>query len=84
MPPPPTEVRRLRPSFAGMIGLACLLFLDLGASRTFGTALTLTLVGVWLVLFLVACRQFMRRPWVVAATPVVGFVVWLAVVLARR
>ena len=66
-----------------MIGLACVLFLDLGVARTFGTALTLGLVGLWLVLFLVACRQFMRRPWVVSATPVVGFVVWLVVALAR-
>jgi hypothetical protein len=66
-----------------MIGLACLLFLDLAVARTFGTALTLGLVGLWLVLFLAACRQFMRRPWVVAALPVVGFAVWLAATLAR-
>ena len=83
MAPPPTEVRRLRPSFVGMAGLVCLLFLDLGAASVFGTPRTLTLVGVWLLLFLVACRQFLRRPPLVAAVPVVGFAVWLVVALTR-
>lgn len=84
MAPPPTEVRRLRPSFVGMTGMACLLFLDIGAAKAFGGSLTLTLLGVWLVLFLVACRQFMSRPWLVAAIPVVGFVIWVVAALARN
>lgn len=72
-------------SFAGMVGLAAVLFLDV-ASVTFlpGWAVA-ALVVVWVALLVQACRWFVRRPRGVAALAGVGLaawvVAWLAVVL---
>ena len=84
MPAPPPEVRRLRPSFVGVTGLACVLFLDLGAAPLLGVGWTVGLCVLWLVLLLVGIRRFMTSPRVVLALPVVGLVAWLVAVLVRR
>lgn len=72
-------------AFAGMVGLAAVLFLDV-ASVTFlpGWAVV-ALVVVWVGLLVQGCRWFVRRPRGVAALAGVAFatwaVAWLAVVL---
>ncbi len=84
MPAPPPEVRRLRPSFVGITGLACVLFLDLGVASVLGVGWTVGLCVLWLVLLLVGVRLFMTKPRVVMALPLVGLVAWLAAILATR
>ena len=84
MPAPPPDVRRLRPSFVGMTGLACVLFLDLGSATLLGAGWTVGLCALWLVLMLLGARLFMTRPWVVMLLPVVGLVAWAVAVLVQR
>jgi len=64
-----------------MIGLACLLFLDLAALLVASWWVVLLSVVGWVVLFVVACRWWTphpaRLPWL-AATGLVG---WVVVVL---
>jgi hypothetical protein len=84
MPAPPPEVHRLRPSFVGMTGLACVLFLDLGSATQLGAGWTIGLCVLWLVLMLVGIRCFMTRPWVVLLLPLVGLAAWVVGVLVQR
>lgn len=68
--------------FAGMVGLAAVLFLDL-TSLTFLPWWTVTaLVALWLVLLMQACRWFVRRPRGVVALAAVGLAAWIAVWVA--
>lgn len=65
-----------------MAGLVSVLWIY-GASVLLGPNwLPVPLVALWLVLFVLACRWFVRRPLAVLALPVVALVVWLAVVVA--
>lgn len=65
-----------------MIGLACVLFLDLGSTIVLRWWAVVALVAVWLVLFVLACAWWApyprRLPWLAVA----GLAVWVAVVLA--
>ena len=66
----------------GIAGLACMLWLY-GASGLLGPNwLPAPLVALWLVLFVLACRWFGRRPYAVLLLPVVAAVVWFGVVMA--
>jgi hypothetical protein len=64
-----------------MIGLACLLFLDLGSAAVLRWWAVGLLLVVWLALFVVACAWWTphprRLPWVA----VVGFGAWLVLVV---
>lgn len=78
VPPPP----RISPlPFAGMIGLACVLFLDLASLLVVEWWVVVLLCGAWALLFLVACAWWTphprRLPWLAVA----GFVVWALVVV---
>ena len=84
MPAPPPEVHRLRPSFVGMTGLACVLFLDLGSATQLGAGWTIGLCVFWLVLLLIGIRCFMTQPWVVLLLPLVGLAAWMVGVLVQR
>lgn len=84
MPAPPPEVHRLRPSFVGMTGLACVLFLDLGSATQLGAGWTVGLCVVWLVLLVIGIRCFMTQPWVVLLLPLVGLAGWVVAVLVQR
>lgn len=77
--PPP------RSGFVGMAALACLLFCYLAAAPYVAWWLTVGLVLLWVALFAVATRWFVRRPRRVPWLAVGGFVVWFAAVaLAAR
>jgi hypothetical protein len=84
MPAPPPEVQRLRPSFMGMTGLACVLFLDLGSATLLGAGWTIGLCVLWLVLLLIGVRRFMTQPRVVLMLPLAGLAAWVVGVLVRR
>jgi len=84
MPAPPPEVHRLRPSFVGITGLACVLFLDLGSATQLGAGWTIGLCALWLVLLLIGIRCFMTQPWVVLLLPLVGLAAWVVAVLDQR
>ena len=83
MPAPPPEVHRLRPSFVGITGLACVLFLDLGSATQLGAGWTIGLCVLWLVLLLIGIRCFMTQPWVVLLLPLVGLAAWVVGVLVN-
>lgn len=76
------EGRRISPlPFAGMIGLACVLFLDLGSTIVlpwWGVAL---LVLVWVALFVVACAWWTPHPSRLPWLAVTGLVLWIVVVV---
>jgi hypothetical protein len=78
------DIRVYRPSFAGMVLLACTPFLIFGASSVYGVLGTILLVLAWLVLFALGCRWFMPRPWRVVVVGVLSMLCWLAVVLFAR
>jgi hypothetical protein len=65
-----------------MIGLACVLFLDLGATIVLRWWAVVGLVVVWIALFVIACAWWTPHPKRVPWLPVVGFVIWVLVVLA--
>jgi hypothetical protein len=67
--------------FGGMIGLACVLFLDLGTAGVVPWWAVVLLVVVWLVLFAMACAWWTRRPGRLPWLAVLGLVVWVAVVV---
>lgn len=81
-PTPPPAPPRISPlPFAGMIGLTCLLFLDLGTTIVLRWWAVVALVVVWLALFVVACAWWTphprRLPWLAG----IGFAIWLLVVV---
>jgi hypothetical protein len=66
----------------GMAGLFCVLWIY-GASGLVGPDwLPVPLVAVWIVMFVLACRWFSRRPYAVLALPVVAAALWFAVVVS--
>jgi hypothetical protein len=64
-----------------MIGLACLLFLDLGSTIVLRWWAVVILVALWLALFVIACAWWTphptRLPWLAG----LGFGCWLLVVV---
>jgi hypothetical protein len=75
------NLRRSGP-WIGIAGLVCVLWLY-GASGLVGPNwLPVPLVAVWIVLFVLACRWFSRRPYAVLALPVVAAALWFAVVVS--
>jgi hypothetical protein len=86
-PEPPHRIRDIRvyrPSFAGMVLLACTPFLVFGAAPAYGAAATVVLFLVWLVLFALGCRWFMSHPWRVVAVALLSMAAWLLVVLVAN
>jgi uncharacterized membrane protein len=78
-PPAPPRISPL--PFAGMIGLTCVLFVDLASSIVVPWWLVVALVVVWLMLFVIACAWWTphprRLPWLAG----VGVGAWLAVLI---
>jgi hypothetical protein len=64
-----------------MVGLACVLFLDVGSTIVLRWWAVCLLVLVWLVLFVVGCAWWSPRPRRVPWLAVVGFVIWLVVIV---
>ena len=79
--PPPTPARISPLPFAGMVGLACVLFLDLGSTIVLRWWAVTVLVVVWVALFVVACASWTPRPARLPWLAVIGFLVWAAVVV---
>jgi len=81
-PTPPPAPPRISPlPFAGMIGLACVLFLDVGSTIVlpwWGVALLLL---AWLALFVLACAWWTPHPRRLPWLAVVGVVLWIVVVV---
>jgi hypothetical protein len=81
-PTPPPAAPRISPlPFAGMIGLACVLFLDLGSTIVLRWWAVVGLVVAWLALFVVACAWWTPHPRRLPWLAVVGLVLWVAVVV---
>jgi len=80
-PPPPLRQPAPFAPFAGMIGLACVLFLDLAAILVLPWWAVTLLVLAWIPLLVVACRWWTpypsRVPWVAVA----GALLWVAVAI---
>ena len=79
--PPPAPPRISPLPFAGMIGLACVLFLDLGTAGVLPWWAVVLLVVLWMVLFVVALAWWTphprRLPWLAG----IGLVLWVSVVV---
>ncbi|HET7066620.1 MAG TPA: hypothetical protein VFI21_03370 [Nocardioides sp.] len=81
-PTPPPPAPRISPlPFAGMIGLACVLFLDLGSTIVLPWWAVVGLVVVWIVLFVLACAWWTAHPRRLPWLPVVGLAIWVVVVV---
>jgi hypothetical protein len=81
---PVRDIRVYRPSFVGMVLLACTLFLVLAAEPAYGVGATVALTVGWLALFGLGCRWFVRYPRRVAVAGLVSLVAWLVAVLLAR
>jgi hypothetical protein len=69
--------------FLGIGGIAVAAFLYGYAAIALPSVLhSLVMPLVWLVLFVLACRWFTRRPVAVVVLPVVAVVVWFVLLLA--
>jgi hypothetical protein len=64
-----------------MIGLTCVLFLDLGSTIVLRWWAVVLLVVAWLVLFVLACAWWTPHPRRLPWLAVVGLVIWAAVVV---
>ena len=81
-PTPPPAPSRISPlPFAGMIGLVCVLFLDLGSTIVLRWWAVTLLVVVWVVLFVVGCAWWTPRPTRLPWLAVTGLVVWAVVLV---
>ncbi len=65
-----------------MIGLACVLFLDLASGAVLRWWGVVLLVVVWLLLFLIACAWWSPHPRRLPWLAVVGVLVWGLVVFS--
>jgi hypothetical protein len=79
----PSPVRQPAPfaPFAGMIGLACVLFLDVAAVLVLPWWAVVLLVLVWVPLLVVACRWWTPHPGRVPWVAVFGALLWVAVAI---
>jgi len=68
-------------SWIGIAGLFCLLWLYLASGLFAPWWAVVLLVVAWLVMFGLATRWFMRRPYAVLLLPVAGFALWLAMAI---
>ena len=66
-----------------MVGLACVLFLDLGSIAFQPWWVVGVLVGVWLALLLVALAWWTPRPTLVPWVAAAGVAVWLVALAVR-
>jgi hypothetical protein len=81
-PTPPPAPPRLSPlPFAGMIGLACVLFVDVASLAVVDWWVVLVLVVVWVAVFLVALAWWSPHPRRLPWLAVLGFVLWVVVVI---
>jgi hypothetical protein len=64
-----------------MVGLACVLFLDLGSTIVLRWWAVTLLVVVWVALFVVACASWTPRPSRLPWLAVIGFVIWAVVLV---
>jgi hypothetical protein len=64
-----------------MIGLVCVLFLDLGAAGVLRWWAVVALVVAWLVLFALACAWWTPHPRRLPWLAVTGLVLWVVVVV---
>ena len=82
-PTPPPAPPRISPlPFAGMIGLACVLFLDLGSAEVLRWWAVVLLVVAWLALFVAGLRLVDAPPAPAArGSAGVGLVLWVLVVV---
>jgi hypothetical protein len=62
-----------------MIGLVCVLFIDLGATIVLRWWAVVLLVVVWVALFVVACAWWSPHPRRLPWLAVVGLVIWVVV-----
>ena len=81
IPGPPDRPRASPWPFAGMIGMACVLFLVAASVLTTPWWVVATLLAVWLVGLLVALAWWTPHPTRVPWVPVVLAVVWFATVV---
>ena len=81
---PVRDVRVYRPSFVGMVLLACTLFLVLAAEPAYGVRATVALTLGWLVLLGLGCRWFVKHPRRVAVVGLLSLLGWLVAVLLSR
>jgi len=80
-PAPPTPPRISPLPFGGMIGLACVLFLDLGTAGVLRWWAVVLLVVAWVVLFVVALAWWTPHPRRLPWLAVTGLVLWVVVVV---
>jgi hypothetical protein len=65
--------------------MACMLFLNLGTANVAPWWVTVLFLLLWVVLFVLTMRWFVRRPTWVPWLPLGAFVVWLpTIVLGTR
>jgi hypothetical protein len=81
-PEPRPAPPRISPlPFAGMVGLACVLFLDLASALVVRWWVVVLLAVAWALVFLLACAWWTpyprRLPWLA----VLAFALWLLVVV---
>lgn len=77
-PPPVRQPAPFAP-FAGMIGLACVLFLDLASVLVLPWWAVALLVLAWIPLLVVACVWWTPHPSRVPWVAVLGALLWVAV-----
>ena len=81
-PTPPPAPPRISPlPFAGMVGLACVLFVDVASLAVVDWWVVLLLILAWVAIFVVALAWWTphasRLPWLA----VLGFGLWVVVVI---
>ncbi|MFL6061281.1 MAG: hypothetical protein ACJ72E_08625 [Marmoricola sp.] len=84
---PPGRIKDIsvyRNSFIGMILIACDPFLIFGALKVYGWWAAIGMFLVWFLLLASGARRFMTNPTGVIRVGVVGFAMWLAVVVLAR
>ena len=77
-----SDARDVLGSFVGMAGMAAMLFIVLASGLVAPWWAVTLLTLVWVVLLVLGTRWFMRRPWWVAALPVVMALVWVGTISA--
>lgn len=70
------DIRVYRPSFAGMIGLACVPFAIWATLGVYGVAVALVLTVWWLFLITLGMTWFMRYPRRLPVLAVLAFAAW--------
>ena len=77
-----SDARDVLGSFLGMAGMAAMLFIVLASGLVAPWLAVAMMALAWLVLFVLGVRWFMRRPWWVAALPVVMALFWVGTISA--